>query len=67
MENKKYEAGSVNVAKIKESVKSIELLTQQYKRNRLSTEKYIKSVHEQLSNLTSQRNYLEYLSNIGQN
>ena len=63
----KKEAGSVNVAKIKESVNAIEFLTKQYKRKRMSTENYIKSVHENLSHLTSQRDYLEYLNNIGQN
>ena len=67
MENKKYEAGSINVAKIKESIKTIEMLTSQYKKRRMSTENYIKLVHENLSNLTSQRNYNEYLNNIGQN
>ena len=67
MENKKYEAGSINVLKIQESIKSIEFLTNQYKRRRLSTEKYIKLVHENLSHLTTQRNYKDYLNNIGQN
>lgn len=63
----KKEPGSINVAKIKESVKAIEFLTKQYKRKRMSTEQYIKNVHDNLSNLTSQRNYLDYLNNIGQN
>jgi len=67
MENKKNEAGSVNTAQIKESVKSIEILTSQYKKRRLNTESYIKLVHENLANLTNQRNYTEYLNNIGQN
>lgn len=67
MEKKKYEAGSVNVAKIKESVKTIELLTSQYKKRRMNTENYIKLVHENLANLTTQRNYTDYLNNIGQN
>jgi len=67
MENKKNEAGSINTAQIKESVKSIEILTSQYKKRRLNTENYIKLVHENLANLTNQRNYTEYLSNIGQN
>jgi len=67
MENKKYEAGSINTVKIKESIKSIELLTSQYKKKRMSTENYIKLVHEKLANLTTQRNYVEYLKNIGQN
>jgi len=63
----KNEPGTINVAKIKESVNAIEFLTKQYKRKRMSTEQYIKSVHENLSNLTSQRNYVDYLNNIGQN
>jgi hypothetical protein len=68
MENKKkHEAGSVNVAKIQEATKSIEFLTNQYKKRRVKTEDYIKLVHENLSNLTSHRNYLNYLKNIGQN
>lgn len=66
MENSK-QAGSVNVAKIQESVKSIEVLTSQYKKRRMSTQEYIKLVHENLSNLTNQRNYREYLNKIGQN
>lgn len=66
MENSK-QAGSVNVAKIQESVKSIEILTSQYKKRRMSTQEYIKLVHENLSNLTNQRNYREYLNKIGQN
>ena len=67
MENKKYEAGSINVAKIKESIKTMEMLTSQYKKKRMSTENYIKLVHEKLASLTTQRNYTEYLKNIGQN
>ena len=67
MEKKKYEAGSINVAKIRESIKTIEILTSQYKKRRMNTEDYIKSVHESLSNLTTQRNYIDYLKNIGQN
>lgn len=66
MEKIKYEPGSINVMNIQESIKSIEMLTKQYKRRRLSTENYIKMVHENLSKLTSQRNYIQYLKNIGQ-
>lgn len=67
METKKYEAGSINMVKVKESISAIEFLTKQYKRKRMTTESYIKQVHENLSNLTTQRDYLEYLKNIGQN
>ena len=66
MENSK-KTGSVNMAKIQESVKSIEVLTSQYKKRRMSTQDYIKLVHENLSHLTTQRNYLDYLNSIGQN
>jgi len=64
---KKNEPGSVNVKKITESTTAIENLTTQYKKKRISTEIYIKQVHENLSKLTTQRDYLEYLKNIGQN
>ena len=68
METKKeYKPGSVNVKEIKQAVSEIELYTSLYKRKRLSTENYIKNVHLSLSKLTSQRDYFEYLRNIGQN
>ena len=67
METKKYEPGSINMVKVKESITAIEFLTKQYKKKRMSTESYIKQVHENLANLTTQRDYLEYLKNIGQN
>jgi hypothetical protein len=67
MEKSKFEPGSINMVKVKEATSAIEFLTRQYKRKRISTESYIKLVHENLSQLTTQRNYLEYLKNIGQN
>ncbi len=66
MTTKKMEPGSVNMKEIVESIKTIEVLTSQYKKKRLSTDKYLSLMNESLSNLTSQRNYLEYLKNIGQ-
>ena len=68
METKKeHKPGSVNVKEIKEAVSEIELYTSMYKKKRLTTEDYIKKVHVYLSRLTSQRDYFEYLRNIGQN
>jgi hypothetical protein len=58
--------GSVNVAEINNSIKNIETLTNLYKRKRITTEDYIKSVNENLSKLTNERDYIKYLSNIGQ-
>jgi hypothetical protein len=56
--------GSVNVAEINNSIKNIETLTNLYKRKRITTEDYIKSVNENLSKLTNERDYIKYLSNI---
>jgi hypothetical protein len=69
MENKskKTEAGTVNVKVIRESIKSIELYTSLFKKKRITTEKYIKALHDNMSKMATQRDYLEYLRNIGQN
>jgi hypothetical protein len=56
--------GSVNVVEINNSIKNIETLTNLYKRKRITTEDYIKSVNENLSKLTNERDYIKYLSNI---
>lgn len=66
MDNTKREPGTINMVKVKESISAIEFLTKQYKRKRMTTESYIMQVHENLANLTTQRDYLEYLKNIGQ-
>jgi hypothetical protein len=58
--------GTKDIKAIQDSIKRIELLTTNYKKKRMSEESYIKGVHEALSKMTSQRNYVEYLSNIGQ-
>lgn len=60
------EPGSVNTKEITESIKTIEMLTNQYKRKRLTTEQYLLYMNESLSKLTIERNYLEYLKHIGQ-
>jgi hypothetical protein len=41
-------------------------LTKQFKLKRISIEDYIKEMHVALSGMTDERNYVEYLSNIGQ-
>lgn len=64
--SEKKEAGTFNYMKTHEAIRNIEYLTKRFKRNRMSTEKYIMEVNQNLSNMTTQRNYLEYLKNIGQ-
>lgn len=58
--------GSKNVKMVNESTKRIEALTTQFKRKRMTTENYIKEVHVALSQMTSERDYIEYLTDIGQ-
>ena len=58
--------GSKNVKMINEATKRIETLTSQYKKKRITTENYIKEVHLSLSQMSDERDYVEYLTNIGQ-
>jgi hypothetical protein len=58
--------GSKNIKAINESSNRIESLTIQFKKKRMSIEEYIKEVHISLSMLTSERDYIEYLTDIGQ-
>jgi hypothetical protein len=58
--------GSKNVKIMGESEKRIESLTVQFKKKRMTTENYIKEVHIALSQMTSERDYIEYLTHIGQ-
>lgn len=58
--------GSKNVVAIKESIKNIETLTNLFKRKRISEQDYILKVNQNLAKLTDERNYIEYLVNIGQ-
>jgi hypothetical protein len=62
----KDKKGTKNIVAINSSVNTIESLTNQFKLKRISIEEYIKEVHIALSGMTNERNYIEYLSNIGQ-
>ena len=58
--------GSKNVIAEKESIKNIETLTNMFKRKRLTPDEYIRMVNQNLSKMADERNYIEYLVNIGQ-
>jgi hypothetical protein len=62
----KEDPGTFNYLKVHEAIRNIEYLTKRFKRNRINTERYIQEVNQNLANMTSQRNYIEYLRNIGQ-
>lgn len=58
--------GTKNVAAQKESIKNIETLTELFKRKIISEQDYILKVNQNLAKLADERNYIEYLVNIGQ-
>jgi hypothetical protein len=64
--NEKKEAGTFDYVKTHEAIRNIEYLTKRFKRNRMTAEKYIIEVNQNLANVTTQRNYTEYLRHIGQ-
>ncbi len=58
--------GTKNVVSIKEAIKNIETLTERFKRRRMTQEEYIVRVNKNLAKMADERNYIEYLVNIGQ-
>ena len=58
--------GTKNVVAQQVSIKNIETLTQLFKRKRISEQDYILRVNQNLAKLADERNYIEYLVNIGQ-
>jgi hypothetical protein len=59
-------SGTKNVVAIKDSIKNIEALTERFKRRRMTQEEYILRVNKSLAKMADERNYIEYLVNIGQ-
>ena len=60
------ETGTINFLEKQDSIKNIEIMTKLFKRNKLTTDQYMKSVHENLSKLSNKRDYVKYLTDIGQ-
>lgn len=58
--------GTKNVMSIADAITNIETLTELFKRKRITEEQYILRVNQNLSKMTDERNYIEYLVNIGQ-
>lgn len=58
--------GTKNVAARNEAIKNIESLVKVYKRRRMSDEEFILRINQNLASISEQRNYIEYLQNIGQ-
>jgi len=66
METKNKKIGTKNTVAINQTIKSIETLTNFFKRKRISQDEYIRRVNQKLSSMTSERDYIKYLQNIGQ-
>jgi hypothetical protein len=58
--------GTRNVVAEKEAIKTIEILITRYKRRRMSKETFIKKINQNLAKFSDERDYIEYLKNIGQ-
>ena len=59
-------SGSHNFIEHSNAIKRIELITKRYKNKKIKTEDYIIEIHSCLEKLTTKRNYIEYLTSIGQ-
>lgn len=57
--------GTKNVVAIKGSTKKIEDLTAQFKLKRINYEQFVEGVNLAMSVMTSERDYVEYMRNIG--
>ena len=57
--------GTKNVVVIDKSTKRIEDLTRQFRLKRIGYEEFVKDVNESLADMTSKRDYVEYMRNIG--
>jgi hypothetical protein len=58
--------GTKNVVARNQALKNIDSLLTRYKRKRMSDDEFIKRINQNLASLSEQRNYIEYLQNIGQ-
>jgi hypothetical protein len=57
--------GTKNVPAIQKATESIETLTGLFKQKRISYEQLVEGINQSLSDMTSKRDYIEYLKNIG--
>ena len=58
-------SGTKNVVAIQNGIESIEKLTELFKLKRISYEEFVEGINLNLSNMTSKRDYVKYLTNIG--
>ena len=57
--------GVKNTVIVKNSIDKIELLTKRFKSKRISYLEYFEEVNKCLSNMTEERDFIEYMRNIG--
>ena len=60
------DSGTASYVDKQDSIKQIELITDRFKKGKINNEDYITQIHENLQKLTTKRNYIDYLMNIGQ-
>ena len=57
--------GVKNTVIVKNSIDKIELLTKRFRSKRISYLEYFEEVNKCLSNMTEERDFIEYMRNIG--
>jgi len=57
--------GTKNVVAIQNSISNIETLTSLFKTKRISYDEFVQGINKNLSDMTSERDYIQYLRNIG--
>jgi hypothetical protein len=57
--------GVKNTVIVKKSIDKIELLTKRFKNKRMSYLEYFEEVNKCLSDMTEERDFIEYMKNIG--
>lgn len=65
LKNQLMATGSKNVVAIQNATESIETLTKMFKSKRISYEAFVEGINKNLSDMTSKRDYIQYLKNIG--
>ena len=58
-------SGTKNVVAIQNSILNIETLTSLFKTKRISYDEFVQGINKNLSDMTNERDYIQYLRNIG--
>lgn len=58
--------GTRNVTAEREAIEAIESIIRQFKKRRMTRDEFVRRVNQNLSKMADERDYIQYLQNIGQ-